>query len=129
MPDGRNVGGQGERSAVAGELRSISLVVPGMDAALPFFTEAFGLGVRFRDGDRWVSLATEGLSVALTTVDQHPDGAAISFNVRVGDVDAALERLCDLGATRAMAATRGEHEVRAAVRTPGGHLLSVYQPV
>ncbi|MQA77200.1 MAG: VOC family protein [Streptosporangiales bacterium] len=112
----------------SGRLRGIVLSVEDMDAECAFYEKVLGLTVRFRDGDRWAAFDTDGISFGLAGAEERlPDRAALS--VKTVDVDAAVDRAVEAGATVAVPAADGGHERRAAVRDPAGQLVVFYSPL
>src|SRR4051794_21537336 len=108
-----------------GTVRAIVLAADDVGKAAAFFGEHLGLDLQFQDGERWAQLAVGGISIALAGQGEQPDGGA-AINVKVADVEAAVERAVAAGAELVKPATRGEHEVSAELRAPGGPLFYLY---
>lgn len=93
--------------------------------AIRFYTEALGLELRFRDGDRFAALAmgdvTLGLAAEGEQVHDHP---VVSYKVE--DVDQAVAELITGGASLLRGPEDGPHERRAVLRDPAGNGLVVY---
>ncbi|MDQ0140520.1 VOC family protein [Cupriavidus necator] len=107
------------------QARLLLYPVADIDAALPFFTEALGLPLKFRDADRYCALDAGALTLALVAGEERlVDQPALAFRVEAGDdIAAAIARLVQAGATVAQAAAQGPHETRAVLRTPEGFAL------
>lgn len=109
------------------QARLLLYPVADIDAALPFFTEALGLPVKFRDADRYCALDAGALTLALVAgAERLVDQPALAFRVEDGDdndIAAASARLVEAGATVAQPAAQGPHETRAVLRTPEGFAL------
>jgi predicted enzyme related to lactoylglutathione lyase len=107
------------------QARLLLYPVTEIDTALPFFTQALGLPVKFRDGDRYCALDAGALTLALVAgAERLVDQPALAFRVDEGeDIAAAIARLADAGAAVAQPAAQGPHETRAVLRTPEGFAL------
>jgi predicted enzyme related to lactoylglutathione lyase len=108
-----------------GTVRSVVLAADDVSEAARFFAEHLGLELQFQDGGRWAQLSAGGISVALAGEDERPDGG-VAVNVKVDDVEYAVARAVEAGALLIRPATRGEHEISAALRSPGGPLFYLY---
>jgi predicted enzyme related to lactoylglutathione lyase len=108
-----------------GTVRSVVLAADDVSEAARFFTETLGLELQFQDGERWAQLAVGGFSLALAGQGERPAGGA-AVNVKVADVAEAVTRAVEAGAEVVSPVTRGEHEIRAALRAPGGPLFYLY---
>jgi predicted enzyme related to lactoylglutathione lyase len=53
----------------------------------------------------------------------------VSLAIKVVDLDAALASALQGGATLVTGPVAGPHEIRAELRDPDGHLLTLYTPV
>ncbi|SOZ40067.1 VOC family protein [Cupriavidus neocaledonicus] len=107
------------------QARLLLYPVADIDAALPFFTEALGLPVKFRDADRYCALDAGALTLALVAGEERlVEQPAPAFKIDEGeDIAAAMARLVAAGATVAQPAAQGPHETRAVLRTPEGFAL------
>ena len=110
-------------------VRQIIVPVDDVGAAVEHYTEELGLGVRFRDGDRWAALELDGLALALAGPGEQPAPDEIALGVKVTDLDAALARLSRGGGTVLTPARDGAHERRGCVRDRFGTLLALYEPL
>lgn len=107
------------------QARLLLYPVADIDTALPFFTEALGLPVKFRDGDRYCALDAGALTLALVAGEERlVDQPALAFRIEEGrDIGAAIARLVGAGATLTLPAAQGPHETRAVLETPEGFAL------
>ncbi len=100
--------------------------VDDLDAAVTFYTEAVGLELKFRDGERFAALAAGGVTVALAAGDERVHDAPL-VSYKVDDVELAVSEWVAAGATLLRAPEDGPHERRAVLRDPAGNGLVVYQ--
>lgn len=109
------------------QARLLLYPVADIDTALPFFTEGFGLRVKFRDGDRYCALDAGALTLALVAGEEKiVDQLALAFKLEEGEeIDAAIARLVDAGAGVTLPAAQGPHETRAVLQTPQGFSIVV----
>jgi predicted enzyme related to lactoylglutathione lyase len=106
------------------------VILPAADvgAALAFFEEALGVEVRFRDGDRYAALATEGGTLALASPDEQPVAGRIAIGLATDDLDGLLERLVDAGIDVGDEVVSA-HERRVTFTSPDGVVLVAYERV
>ena len=104
------------------QARLLLYPVADIDAALPFFTEALGLPVKFRDADRYCALDAGALTLALVAGEERlVDQPALAFKVDEGDdIAAAITRLVAAGATVAQPAAPARPARRVVWRPPVG---------
>src|SRR6266550_485760 len=97
-----------------------------MDAAVRFYTEVLGFGLKLRDGDRWAAFDVGGVTLGVEGgTPGGPGGATVSL--RVDGLDAVV---ADLGSNGADVGDiqSGPHERKAALRDPAGNQLVLYEP-
>lgn len=94
-------------------------------AAVTFYSHALGLPTRFVDGERYAALDAGAATLALAAPEEDVVGAAAAA-LKVGDVDAAVQRVLDAGGAVARDAQDGPHERRAVVVDPWGNRVVVY---
>jgi lactoylglutathione lyase len=100
--------------------------VPDMDAAVRFYTEVLGFGLKFRDGEHWAAFDVGGATLAVEGgAPGGPGGATVSL--RVEGLDAVVADLRARGATVGDVQAGG-HERRAELRDPAGNQLLLYEP-
>src|SRR5438270_13565682 len=98
-----------------------------MDAAVHFYTEVLGFGLKLRDGNNWAAFDVGGMTLAVEGgTPGGPGGATVSL--RVEGLDALVADLRSKGADIADPAT-GPHERYAEVRDPAGNVLVLYEPI
>jgi catechol 2,3-dioxygenase-like lactoylglutathione lyase family enzyme len=101
--------------------------VPDMDAAVRFYTEVMGFGLKLRDGDHWAAFEVGGATLAVEGgAPGGPGGATVSL--RVDGLDEVVADLRAKGATVSHVET-GPHERRARLRDPAGNELVLYGPL
>jgi len=99
---------------------------PDLDAAVRFYTEVLGLGLKFRDGDHWAAFDVNGVTLALEGgAPGGPGGATVSL--RVEGLAEVVDQLRAKGATVGAIET-GPHERRAIVTDPAGNQIVLYEP-
>lgn len=105
---------------------NITHPVTDVAAAAEFYMSAFGLPLKFVDGDRYAALDGNGTTLALAGPEEDVTGGVPAASFKVADVAATLAALEQAGATVVRPAEAGPHEVRAVVRDPWGNKLVVY---
>ncbi|GAA0384157.1 hypothetical protein Acor_78360 [Acrocarpospora corrugata] len=100
--------------------------VDDLGRAVAFYSGALGLGVKFRDGDRFAALDGGGVTVALVGAEEQVAGRVGAPSYQVDDLTAAVAALLDAGAALVRAAEAGPHETRAVLRDPSGNVFVVY---
>jgi catechol 2,3-dioxygenase-like lactoylglutathione lyase family enzyme len=100
--------------------------VADMDAAVRFYTDVLGFGLKLRDGDRWAAFDVGGATLAVEGgAHGCPGGATVSL--RVDGLAALVADLRAKGAT-VSDVTTGPHERRAELHDPAGNQLVLYEP-
>ena len=112
-----------------GEFRTVVIAVEDMEQACRFYAQTLGLGLKFRDGDRWAAFDAGVFTLALAGQDQKPVDSRTALNLKVADVATALEAAVAGGAELIRTASVGAHEVSGAFRDPTGMLIYVYSPL
>jgi lactoylglutathione lyase len=101
--------------------------VPDMDAAVCFYTDVMGFGLKLRDGDHWATFDVGGATLAVEGgAPGGPGGATVSL--RVDGLDEVVADLRAKGATVSDVET-GPHERWARLRDPAGNELMLYAPL
>jgi len=95
-------------------------------AAVTFYREAFGLGLKFADGDRYAALDAGGTTLALVSPEEDVTDGVAAASFKVPDVPAALAAITEAGGSVLRPAEQGPHEVRAVARDPWGNTVVVY---
>jgi catechol 2,3-dioxygenase-like lactoylglutathione lyase family enzyme len=101
--------------------------VPDMDAAVHFYTEVLGFGLKLRDGDRWAAFDVGGMTLAVEGGTPGGRGGA-TVSLRVDGLSAVVTDLKGKGADVGDVET-GPHERKAQLRDPAGNVLVLYEPV
>ena len=98
-----------------------------MDAAVRFYTEVLGFGLKLRDGDHWAAFDVGGQTLAIEGGSPGgPGGATVSL--RVDGLDALVADLRAKGA-QVSDPESGPHERKATLRDPAGNTLVLYEPL
>jgi predicted enzyme related to lactoylglutathione lyase len=109
-------------------LRTLLIPCENLSRSLDFYTAAFGLRVRFRDGDRYAALTAGDLTQALAEAADHPVPDQVLMCFKAADVEAAVAATCAAGARVLDPPRTSDHEVRALLRDPAGVAFSIYGP-
>jgi predicted enzyme related to lactoylglutathione lyase len=97
-----------------------------MDAAVRFYTQTLGFGLKLRDADRWAAFDVGGMTLAIEGgAPGGPGGATVSL--RVDDLAAVVADLRAKGANVGDIEV-GPHEQRALLTDPAGNTLVLYAP-
>ena len=111
--------------ALVCKLGMVMQPVEDLDAAVRFYTDALGLELKFRDGDRFCALACGQTTIGLAAgAEAITATTAVSYQVE--DVVAVVSVLREAGASVLREPERGPHEVRAVLEDPAGHAFVVY---
>ena len=97
-----------------------------MEAAVHFYTQVLGFGLKLRDGDRWAAFDVGGMTLAIEGGSPGgPGGATVSL--RCEDLEAVVEDLRSRGANIGELQV-GPHERQAEISDPAGNVLVLYEP-
>jgi lactoylglutathione lyase len=109
------------------DLRNVLITADDVDALIADFA-MFGIGVKFRDGDRYAVLdaGAGGIGIAVAAPEDHPAPGSLVLTAKTERVGEAAEALQADGASIVRPVYRGGHEVRALVRTRGGVNVLLY---
>lgn len=113
-------------SAHAQKLGNVLIPVTDLDKAVTFYSEALGLEVKLRDGDRFAVLDGGGATVALAAPAEQVAGAVTAPSYKVGDVTEAVRDLTAAGASVVSGPETGPNEIRAVLRDPSGNAFVLY---
>jgi len=100
--------------------------VSDMDAAVRFYTDVLGFGLKLRDGDRWAAFDVGGMTLAVEGGTPGGRGGA-TVSLRVDGLDTVVADLRRKGADVGDVET-GPHERKAQLRDPAGNQLLLYEP-
>lgn len=108
-------------------LQNIYMASRDVSRAADFYREAFGIGMRFTDGAKWVQLDAAGSAFALagpgeSAVDQ---GAVPVFEV--GDMAETVAAVIAAGGTVQQAKDMGAHGLTQSVRDVDGNTIQLFQ--
>ena len=100
------------------QLQNIYFPVHDVDAFAAFLEQALGLGLKFRDGDRWVQFDCGNSSLSVSAPSEAPDGVTGAVPVlEVDDIAAVRERITQMG----------EHGRTLAFAAPNGNVLQLLE--
>lgn len=105
--------------------------VTDFDAAVEFYSQALGLRLKFRDGDRWAAFDVAGVTLAVEPASAGAPagaGSGATVSLRVSGLDDFVVGLRARGATVGDVRT-GPHERLAEVTDPSGNVLVLYEPL
>lgn len=95
--------------------------------ATAFYDSVLGLPVKFQDGERFAAVDAGPLSLALAGPAEDVTVGRVAASFKVDDVEAAVARAREAGATVVHEAERGPHEIRAVVLDPWDNPVVVYK--
>ena len=97
-----------------------------MDAAVHFYPEVLGFGLKLRDGDHWAAFDVGGMTLAVEGGTPGGAGGA-TVSLRVEGLSAVVADLkakgVDVGDVQS-----GPHERKAQLRDPAGNQMVLYEP-
>ena len=109
-------------------LQNIYFPVEDVDSFATFLEHALGLGLKFRDGDRWVQFECGNSSLSVSAPSEAPVGVTSPVPVlEVDDISAARIRITDLGGTILNERDMGDHGTTLAFAAPNGQVLQLLQ--
>ena len=109
----------------------------GLANALEFYSAGLGLEI-VRTTDEWADLQTTGISQqqslsislrAVTSEAQVTTGYSPILQFQVSDMDAVIARCVQLGGNLDGPIQYPAHGKIAALRSPDGHMIGIYEPV
>jgi predicted enzyme related to lactoylglutathione lyase len=112
--------------AGAQKVGNVLVPVGDLDEAIAFYSEALGLPLKFRDGDRYAALDGGGVTIALVAPEEQVSGTATAPAYKVADVARAAQILTEAGALPVSGPETGPHEIRAVLRDPSGNVFVLY---
>jgi len=121
---------QVEKSIMLG-LRTVAYEVKDMDAAVEWYTKAFGI-VPYVETPQYVGFSIRGFELGLIPeTDLSSKGNNVLAYWGVDDVDGAYDRLIELGATAISPITEVGGGIRlGSVKDPYGNLIGIiYNPI
>ena len=97
-----------------------------VNAAVAFYRDGLGLGLKFQDGDRFAALDGGGTTFAIAGAEEDVTGGEPAVSFKVEDVAATVGKLTAAGGTLVRGPEEGPHEIRAVLRDPDGNPFVVY---
>jgi catechol 2,3-dioxygenase-like lactoylglutathione lyase family enzyme len=97
-----------------------------MDAAVHFYSEILGFGLKFRDGDHWAAFDVGGMTLAIEGGTPSGSGGA-TVSLRCEGLSEVVAQLRGKGAN-VTDVEAGPHERRATLTDPAGNTLVLYEP-
>ena len=107
---------------------SVILSTQDMSAALAFYRDAFGFEAIMADGEHWATVDGYGTKLSLAGKREQL-GEPVALAVKVADLDATLAAAMAAGGLQVGEIALSAHERRVSLRTPDGHLISLYSPL
>jgi predicted enzyme related to lactoylglutathione lyase len=127
-PDGEDARSERELCPMIKTLQNIYFPVEDVDAFASFLEQALGLGLKFRDGDRWVQFDCGNSSLSVSAPSEAPVGVSAPVPVlEVDDIAAARIRIVDMGGTVLDERDMGDHGQTLAFAAPNGQVLQLLQ--
>jgi catechol 2,3-dioxygenase-like lactoylglutathione lyase family enzyme len=114
-------------STPVGQFGNVIVPVTDMDQACAFYQDVLGLGLKFRDDDRWAAFGTGPVTLALAGRDSGSAPDQITIGIKVEDVQEAVDRAVRGGARLERGPSQGVHEISATIVGPSGHLVTFYK--
>jgi len=114
---------------MAKRLKSVYYTVKDMDRAVAFYQAAFGMKLKFRDGDKWAQFEGGDTAFALSSVEESAsiEGGAVAA-LEVDDLAACAARLEAAGTPVLQRRDMGPHGSVLAFRDPEGNVVQVFAP-
>lgn len=110
------------------QFKHIMLMVGNVPAAVKFYTEGLGLGLKMASPN-WAELDADGTTIALHAAGgEMPTGSSPILSFHVSDLEATMKALEAHGAQLEGRVREPAFGKVAAMRAPDGHLLSLLQP-
>lgn len=106
-------------------IKQVLVPVDDLDASLKFYT-SMGLGLKFRDGDRYAALDGGTITIALVSNREDVTGGRVALAISVDDIDSNVRRAVEHGASLVTPVDQGPHESRAVLGDPSGQTFVLY---
>ncbi|PZU83908.1 MAG: hypothetical protein DI528_15715 [Shinella sp.] len=109
-------------------LQNIFYTVPDVEQVAAFYRDAFGMAVKFQDGERWVQFNLDGRNFAIGAPSEAPEGAVGATAVlEVEDIDGLRETIVSHGGRILSERDMGSHGRTLAFADPAGNILQLFQ--
>jgi predicted enzyme related to lactoylglutathione lyase len=119
----------GVRNITIEKVKYTCLIVDDMNAAGSFYRDAFGLRLKFQDGERWSELdAGNGTAIALSSRDEsgvQTKGPVVVFSV--SDAEGMAASLTTRGADILARRNMADHGYLIAMREPSGNIFQLLE--
>ncbi len=108
-------------------VQSVYYTVKDMNRAVEFYTNVFGMKLKFRDGDKWAQFDGGNVSVALSSPEESAsmEGGAV-VAMEVDDMAAYEAKLTAAGAKIIQRRDMGDHGKVLAFRDSEGNIVQVF---
>ena len=108
-------------------VQSVYYTVKDMNRAVEFYTNVFGMKLKFRDGDKWAQFDGGNVSVALSSPEESAsmEGGAV-VAMEVDDMAAYEAKLTAAGAEIIQRRDMGDHGKVLAFRDSEGNIVQVF---
>lgn len=110
-----------------GRVGHVLLPADDVGRSVAFLTDVLGLGLRFRDGDRYAAIDGGSTTLAVAGTSEQPAAGKVAIGLKVTDLDAVAARLAAAGAPLLGSVVESEHERRLAFQDPAGNVLVAYE--
>jgi len=103
-------------------------VVSDMSRACAFYEKVLGIGLKFRDGDRWAQNDVGGANFSLSSIAEAPrrvEGGIVVFEVE--DMPAVKVRIVEMGGSILIERDMGPHGKTLAFLDPESNLVQLFQ--
>ncbi len=111
-------------------VQSVYYTVKDMNRAVEFYTNVFGMKLKFRDGDNWAQFDGGNVSVALSSPAESAsaEGGAV-VAMEVDDMTAYEKKLLVAGATVIQRRDMGDHGKVVAFRDSEGNIVQLFAKI
>ena len=111
------------------DVRMVMLSTDDLDESIRFYSQIFGMPLKFRDGGHFAALDGGSITIALATDVDHPLPGKVVIGVKTADVDDAANAIENNGGAIVKGPYDDAHERRAVVYDPMGNGLVLYCPL
>src|SRR5579875_3583069 len=111
------------------QVKMVILSTDDLDESIKFYSENFGMGLKFRDGAHFAALDGGPVTLALATAVDHPMPGQVVVGIKTDDVDGAAQAVEANGGAIVKGPYDDAHERRAVVYDHKGNGLVFYRPL
>lgn len=109
-------------------LQNVFVVAQQPAALHAFYSEALGLALKFRDGDRWIQYGVGSTNVALACAEEAaPASSGLVMVFEVADFATAQERITAAGGQVLGVRDMGAHGAVLSLRDPEGNVVQLFK--